>query len=193
MMFLIVLPDLPTEDRLLAKARQGDQDALVAIYDQYFEAVYGFVRLRVDDVGSAEDLTGDVFLRLLTALQGGSAPRHSLRGWLFRVARNVLHDHYGNRKRLTETVLEEWVPAPDEYDPEARALAAMDIAEVRTALRNLPDEQQEVLILRFGHMLSLQEAADIMGKKVGAVKSLQFRATGNLRQIMTSNVSGARS
>jgi RNA polymerase sigma-70 factor (ECF subfamily) len=192
-MFLIVLPDLPTEDRLLAKARQGDQDALVAIYDQYFEAVYGFVRLRVDDVGSAEDLTGDVFLRLLTALQGGSAPRHSLRGWLFRVARNVLHDHYGNRKRLTETVLEEWVPAPDEYDPEARALAAMDIAEVRTALRNLPDEQQEVLILRFGHMLSLQEAADIMGKKVGAVKSLQFRATGNLRQIMTSNVSGARS
>ncbi len=184
---------MPTEDRLLAKARQGDQDALVAIYDQYFEAVYGFVRLRVDDVGSAEDLTGDVFLRLLTALQGGSAPRHSLRGWLFRVARNVLHDHYGNRKRLTETVLEEWVPAPDEYDPEARALAAMDIAEVRTALRNLPDEQQEVLILRFGHMLSLQEAADIMGKKVGAVKSLQFRATGNLRQIMTSNVSGARS
>jgi RNA polymerase sigma-70 factor (ECF subfamily) len=193
MILIIVLPDLPTEDRLLARARRGDQEAVVTIYDQYFEPLYGFIRLRVDDPALAEDLTGDVFLRLVAALRGGTAPHHSLRGWLFRVARNILHDHYGQAGRVAETALEEWVPAPDEHDPEARALAALDAARVRSALRDLPGDQQEVLLLRFGQMLSLQETAAIMGKGVGAVKSLQFRATSNLRQVMAGSLNEVQS
>ena len=188
-MILLVLPDIPEEDRLLARARAGDQRAIGEIYDSYFEAVYQFIRLRVDDMALAEDLTGDVFLKLIGALQGRNAPQHTLRGWLFRVARNVLHDHYGRAGQFTTEALDEWLPAP-EGNPEAQVFAALDAGYIRQAIRRLPAEQQEVLLLRFGQQLSLQETADVMGKRVGAVKSLQFRATNRLRDELSALVSG---
>ncbi|GAB4442106.1 MAG: sigma-70 family RNA polymerase sigma factor [Anaerolineae bacterium] len=181
-MIVIVLPDIPTEDRLLERARRGERDAITHIYESYFEPIYQFIRLRVDDAPLAEDLTGDVFVKLVDALRGRNAPRHSLRGWLFRVARNAIHDHYGKQQRISTVALEEWLPAPSGDDPEARAIRALDAAQVRHALRALADDQQEVLILRFGQRLSLEETADIMGRQVGAIKSLQFRATTNLRK-----------
>ncbi len=181
-MFLIVLPDLDVEDRLLAAARRGDQDAIMRIYESYFPPIYQFIRLRVEDRQAAEDLASDVFVKFVSTLQTRQAPRTSLRGWLFRVARNLLHDYYGKQKQFPTTTLDEWVPATD--DPEAQAFAAWDIDRTRRALRMLAEDQQEVLILRFGQGLNLQETADIMGRQVGAVKSLQFRAVGTLRQIL---------
>ncbi len=185
-MIVLVLPDLPTEDALLARACQGDREAITEIYDQYFEAIYQFIRLRVENDALAEDLAGDVFLKLLAAFQGGSAPRHSLRGWLFRVARNVLHDHYGQEKQFATTVLDEWVPAQADSDPEAHFAALVDSQQIRLALRALPVDQQEVLILRFGQMLSLADTAAIMGRSTGAIKSLQFRAASNLHKALAA-------
>ncbi|HEX2906523.1 MAG TPA: sigma-70 family RNA polymerase sigma factor [Phototrophicaceae bacterium] len=182
-MIVIVLPDLPAEDRLLAHARQGDQEAIMHIYDSYFSPIYNFIRLRVDDAQAAEDLTSEVFLKLVSALRNHTAPRHSLRGWLFRVARNVLHDYYGRARQITTEALEEWTPAAPEDDLEIQFIRTLDVERTRHALRKLAPEQQEVLILRFGQTLSLQETADIMGKNVGAIKSLQFRAINALRQI----------
>jgi RNA polymerase sigma-70 factor (ECF subfamily) len=182
-MILIVLPDIAAEDRLLEQARQGNNDAILRIYDSYFPPVYNFIRLRVDDRALAEDLASDVFVSLVTAIQKQKAPRHSLRGWLFRVARNAIYDHYGSR--FSTTALEEWIPAPQDENPESAALRALDSEQARRALKMLADEQQEVLILRFGQGLSLQETADIMGKQVGAVKSMQFRAVNMLRQILS--------
>ncbi|GAB4569804.1 MAG: sigma-70 family RNA polymerase sigma factor [Anaerolineae bacterium] len=183
-MIVIVLPDIETEDQLLARARQGDRHTITEIYNYYFEPIYQFVQLRVDDLQTAEDIVSEVFLKLIKTLQTRQAPRKSLRGWLFRVARNVLHDHYGKQRRLNTTALEEWLPLPDSHHPEAQFLQAAEAQAVREALRRLPDEQQEVLILRFGQRLTLQETADIMGRSVSAIKSLQFRATDNLRKQM---------
>ncbi len=181
-MILIVLPDLPAEDRLLAQARQGNQEAIMQIYDSYFGPIYNFIRLRVDDRYMAEDLASEVFVKLINALRSRTAPRHSLRGWLFRVARNAIHDHYGRAKHFTSEALDEWLPDSDD-EPEVAFLRALDVERTRHALRMLAPDQQEVLILRFGQLLSLQETADIMGKNVGAIKSLQFRAVNTLRQI----------
>jgi RNA polymerase sigma-70 factor (ECF subfamily) len=183
-MILIILPDIPAEDRLLTLARSGDQDAMMRIYESYFPPIYNFIRLRVGDPALAEDLASDVFVKLVSAVRGRSAPRHSLRGWLFRVARNQIHDHFGRARQITTEALEEWVPASGDEEPEVRFLRAVDAERARSALRRLPNEQQEVLILRFGQQLSLQETADIMGKNVGAVKSLQFRAVNTLRQAL---------
>ncbi len=181
-MILIVLPDIAAEDRLLTQARQGNQDAVMLIYDSYFPPIYNFIRLRVEDRALAEDLASEVFVRLVTAFQSRKAPHHSLRGWLFRVARNLIYDHHG--RKLVTTTLEDWMPIPAEDDPEARTIRALDAAQARRALRLLSDEQQEVLILRFGQGLSLEETAEIMGKQIGAVKSLQFRAVQSLRQML---------
>lgn len=183
-MIVIVLPDIPQEDRLLKRAQRGDSEAIRTIYEHYFPPIYQFIRLRVDDIGTAEDIAGDVFLKLIAALRGKNAPRHSLRGWLFRVARNALYDYYGKRQRFTETTLTEWLPAPAESDPELQFMRSLDSEQCRAAIRELSDVQQEIIILRFGQALSLQETADIMGKNVNAVKQLQFRAVSNLRRIL---------
>lgn len=183
-MIVIVLPDISEEDDLLARARKGEREAIMHIYEAYFSPVYQFIRLRTPDQAAAEDITSEVFVRLVEALPGKNAPRHSLRGWLFRVARSELHRHYGRGSRLRTTVLEEWVPAPSDDEPEMRFIAALDVERARQAIRMLNDDQQEVLILRFGQALSLQETADIMDKSVSAVKSLQFRAVDTLRRIL---------
>ena len=183
-MIVIVLPDIATEDRLLAAARRNDQDAMMHIYDTYFPPIYSFIRLRVADTDTAEDLASDVFVRLVSAMRSRNAPHHSLRGWLFRVARNLINDHYGRSRKITEEVLEEWVPSPNDPDPEVQFFRALDIERVRRALRMLADDQQEVLLLRFSQMLSLQETADIMGRNVGAIKSLRFGSVNSFTQIL---------
>jgi len=183
-MILIVLPDISVEDRLLAEARQGNREALMRIYDTYFPPIYNFIRLRVDDTLLAEDLASDVFIKLVETLRGRNAPNHSLRGWLFRVARNRLHDHYRANKNLTSEAIEEWMPSPSDDEPEEQFIRTLQKELARTALLQLSDDQQEVLILRFGQGLGLQETADIMDRNISAIKSLQFRAVNTLRQTL---------
>jgi len=183
-MIILVLPDIADEDELLSRARRHDTDALREIYTSYYPPVYQFLRMRIDDPATAEDLAADVFLRLVSALRQRKGPHHSLRGWLFRVARNVLYDHYQTEKQFTETMLDEWLPIPTDDEPEAQFMQAMNIETTRQALRQLTTDQQEVLILRFGQMLSLQETADIMNKQINAVKQLQLRALNALRRVL---------
>jgi RNA polymerase sigma-70 factor, ECF subfamily len=183
-MIFLVLPDIPAEDELLARARRGDQRAVMEIYENYFPPIYQFLRLRTGDSTTAEDLASDVFLRFIESLRGSNAPRYSLRGWLFRVARNELFRHYGKNRQLPTTTLEEWLPAPTESEPEMEFMRALSVERARLAILKLAPNQQEVLILRFGQMLNLEETADIMDKSVSAIKSLQFRAVNTLRQVL---------
>ncbi len=187
-MILIVLPDIPYEADLLAKAQFGDQTALRSIYDQYFPPVYQFIRLRIADREDARDIAADVFMDFFSALQRRKAPTTSLRAWLFKVARNKLYDHYGKRRQFPTETLEEWVPADSENGPEARFMAGARAERVRRALHALPVDQQEVLLLRFGQGLNLEETADLMNKSLSAVKSLQFRAVSTLRERLDQGV-----
>jgi RNA polymerase sigma-70 factor (ECF subfamily) len=183
-MFLIVLPDISTDDALLEALHRKGRDAVIPIYEQYFPPLYQYVRLRVGDRALAQDIVSEVFLRLIASLGGQSAPHSHLRGWLFRVARNEIYRTYGKTRQLPITDLEEWMPAPPESDPDVHFDDTFDLNRVRHALRMLAAEHQEVLILRFGQRLNLQETADILGKSVSAVKSLQFRALDTLRRIL---------
>jgi RNA polymerase sigma-70 factor, ECF subfamily len=183
-LWLLTLPSFEDEDRLLAQARRGSRAAVATIYETYFDAVYQFIRWRVDDPLVAEDLASDVFIRLLNALRSPNAPQQSLRGWLFRVARNVLYDHTNQPVRTTE--LDDLLPAPPDMDTELQVLRALDAEQVRDALRQLAPDQQEVLVLRFGQMMSLQETAESMDRSVTAIKSLQFRAVNTLRRVLGS-------
>jgi len=182
LLLLLALPDLPDEDRLLARARRGDRRAIGEIYERYFDAIYQFIRWRVDDPAVAEDLTSEVFIKLLSALQSYAAPADSLRGWLFRVARNSLYDHY--QRPVPTTSLDEALPLAADADTEAQFIRATEVERVQHALRTLAVDQQEVLILRFGQMLNLEATADSMGKSVSAIKSLQFRAINSLRRAL---------
>lgn len=181
-MFLIVLPDLAVDDPLLDRIRRQEPEAVLAVYEAYFAPLYQYARLRVGDSGLAQDVVSEVFVRLIEVMGTWSAPREHLRGWLFRVARNEIYRMYGKNRPLAE--LEEWMPATTESDPAVQLGDLMELDRARHALRMLNPEHQEVLILRFGQQLSLRETADIMGKSVSAIKSLQFRAIDTLRSIL---------
>lgn len=183
-MLLIILPEPSEDDYLLADARHGSPAALTRIFETYFQPVYGFIRLRVDDPALAEDLASEVFVRLVSATRGRGGPRSSLRGWLFQVARNLVNDHYRGQKGFTESALDDWLPDPQQADLELLAIRAATTEQTRRALRSLSADQQEVLILRFAQSLSLQETAELMGKQVNAIKQLQFRAIQALRRAL---------
>jgi RNA polymerase sigma-70 factor (ECF subfamily) len=183
-MILMILPDLSTEDLLLKRLRRGDEKAVIAVYEQYFPPLYQYARLKVGDSSMAEDIVSDVFVILIESLGTRSAPRKNLRGWLFTVARNEIYRTYGKVRHLPLTDVEEWMPASSEQHPEKQATTQFDIERVRHALRMLTADHQEVLILRFGQQLPIRATADIMGKSVSAIKSLQFRALETLRGIL---------
>lgn len=189
-MILIVLPDPSIEDRLLFRLQQGDDGAVIAVYKQFFSPLFHYTRLKTGDATLAEDIVSDVFVKLIRSLGTNSAPRSHLRGWLFRVARNEIATHYQKADKVNVIHLEEWMPAPTETNPDQVIGDVLDIHRMRHAMRMLNDEQQEVLILRFGQRLSLKETADLMDKSISAIKSLQFRAVDTLRQILLQTNSG---
>lgn len=183
-MILLVLPDITTDDERLAQAQQGDKQAIAAIYQSYFEPVYQFVRLRVGDTQVAEDLTSDVFVKFIQALKNDKGPRLSLRGWIFRVARNRIYDHYGEQPLLPSDTLDRWLVSDGDTNPEIQVMHAIETERAIQVISMLASAQQEVLMLRFDQQLSLQETADVMDKNVNAIKALQFRAVNTLRQIL---------
>ncbi len=184
MLIYIVLPDTAEEQTLLSKAARQDQEALRVIYQQYFPPIYQFIRLRIEDQHSAQDITAEVFLDFFKTLKKNRAPNISLRAWLFRVARNKIYDHYGKDKQFTTTQLDEWIPSPRETEPEMEFMRTFRISQMRKALQKLAVDQQEVILLRFSQGLNLQETADLMDKSVSAIKSLQFRAVETLRSFL---------
>jgi RNA polymerase sigma-70 factor, ECF subfamily len=178
------LPDIDTENRLLARAQRGDQAAISEIYERYFSSLYRFIRLHVDETQLAEDISAEVFLKFVDTVGKRNGPQHTLRGWLFRVARHDIYRHWDKLQHLHETALEESLPMMADSDLEAQFIRSLDTERAQQALQMLSPDQRAVLILRFAEALSLQETADIMGKGIAAVKSLQFRAISTLRGIL---------
>jgi RNA polymerase sigma-70 factor (ECF subfamily) len=172
-----------TSDDLLVRARTLEADALVQIHNTYYPELYRYVRFRLDDVQVCEDITAEVFLRLLDALDKGRGPNHKLRGWLFGTASNLVNDHLRQSyaQKIDPISVDEIVLITDD-DPEGEFDKASKQGRVRQAILELTPEQQHVLALRFSGEHSLQETADIMGKSVTAVKALQFRAIATLQR-----------
>lgn len=183
-MIVLVLPDVTVDDALLDRARRGDRSSIAQIYQNYFDPIYQFVRLRVGHAQTAEDLTSDIFVKFIKALKTNNAPHTSLRGWIFRVARNVIYDHYGEEVSLPVETIDQWLTTDEDTDPEVQAIRTIESDRARQVIGMLAPAQQEVLMLRFDQQLSLQETADVMDKNVNAIKALQFRAVNTLRDIL---------
>jgi len=160
-----------------------DSKSIGAVFDKYFSEVYRYVRYRVSDEQTAEDIASDVFLRLIEAVQKRKGPKDNLRGWLISTASNVVNDHM--RREYRRPVDELGDSHPDEsaslrleYDQREKKRA------VRSGLVQLTEEQQHVLALRFGLGYSLEETARVLKKKENAVKALQFRALTSLQRMI---------
>ncbi|MCA9875290.1 MAG: sigma-70 family RNA polymerase sigma factor [Anaerolineales bacterium] len=174
---------------LLDRARSLDPDALTEIHNLYYAPLFRYILMRVNDHALAEDLTSDVFIRLLSALRDHTAPRNTLKGWLFAVASRVVNDHYRQHYRYPQTELDESVPAQQEMADE-RIENILSKEALREAVTELTEDQQNTLALRFGFGMSIQETAQVMDKSEGSIKMLQARAVAALaRRLLPGRVS----
>jgi len=171
---------------LVLQAKSGDSDAFGILYDRYLDLVYRYIYYRVGSHPLAEDLTSETFLRALRRISDFTWQGRDFGAWLVTIARNLVTDHFkSGRYRLEVTtgdVLD--VPMDGAHIPENAVVTAIINDRVLRAVRDLNPEQQECVVLRFLHGLSLAETALIMGKKSGAIKALQFRAIKTLARAL---------
>jgi RNA polymerase sigma-70 factor (ECF subfamily) len=163
----------------VARAREGDVDALRLLFLLFADNVFGYVLSIVHDEHDAEDLTSEVFARLPRALglyRPGATP---FAAWLMRVARNAALDHL--RRQRT-------VPSPHVHPAGAPAgpHELERLAGLRSALAALPADQRQVVLLRLVAGLSPHEVATKLDRSVDAVHALQHRARRRLRRELTA-------
>jgi RNA polymerase sigma-70 factor (ECF subfamily) len=171
--------------RLVDLAQQGDREALESLYLLHFDRIYSYLHLTVGNRHDAEDLTTQTFLKMLEAIgrfRWQSAP---FSAWLFRIAHNLAIDHFRATKRWQP---EEEVPEPEgseESSAEDEALESIGRRSMLELIESLSQDQQQVLTLKFVFNFSNGEAATVLGKTEGAVKSLQHRALASLQKQLT--------
>lgn len=176
---------------LLRRARQLEEAALATIHDEYYPRILRYVRLRVADQETAEDITSDVFMRFLQVLRDRNRPPNTIRGWLFGAANMVLKEHYRHKKRANLTPLEDKENVLQAANnPEAEVAKLFNNEQLGEAIAQLSDEQQQVIGLRFGYEMPIREVADVINKSEGAVKMLQVRAIASLSRLMQQMVGG---
>ncbi len=172
------------EIALLARARALDPEALAQIHDIYYAPILRYVSTRVGDRVTGEDLTSEVFVRFLSALHDHTAPQNTLRGWLYRVASHVVSDHFRQHYRARVVDLPDGLPNGN-AGPAEITEALLTNENLRQAMVELTEEQQNVIALRYGQGLSIRETAQLMDKNEGAVKQLQARALASLARILS--------
>jgi RNA polymerase sigma-70 factor (ECF subfamily) len=180
---LLILHRGTNEQQLIEAARSLSPEAWSAIYDTNFPKIYNYVYRRLEDHAAAEDLASHVFLEALRGIARFNYRGVSLLAWLYRIAHNLTCDHL--RRNAARPVVH-LGNGNGSHEPQVSdACEQVDTwQDISRALRRLPDDQQQVLILRFIEGLPVATVAVIMGKRVGTVRVIQHRALGHMRRLL---------
>lgn len=170
-------------DSVLIARAQEDAEAFSLLYERYVDRIYNYIYYRTGNHHDAEDLTARTFYRALKHF-----PRYVDRGapfsaYLYRIAHNVVANWHRDTSRRQMISLEEaTLTAFRHEEPAAVADEKCERALLLKAVRRLPPERQQLLILKFVEQMSNAEIAEIMGRTEGAIKSLYHRTLEALRQ-----------
>jgi RNA polymerase sigma-70 factor, ECF subfamily len=182
----------PDRTRLIALvelAREGDSEAFGLLYDHYHVSVYRFLYYRTRSQTLAEDLTSETFFRALRSMTSFRWQGKDFGAWLMTIARNLATDHFkAGRTRLELTTEDMGVHDDATEGPESAVLAGLTNELLLEALRQLPGEQRDCLVMRFLQGMSIAETAAVLGRSDGAVKQLQLRGVRNLAKLMPEGI-----
>ncbi|MCW2494699.1 RNA polymerase sigma factor [Jatrophihabitans sp.] len=179
------MANVPLTDGVVADASRGDRDAMRQVYLCLAGPVLGY--LQAKGVRDAEEVTSEVFLAVIPRLPQVTGGANGLRRLVFTIAHARMVDHYRERGRTGE--VSEYQPHQDKrVEPPAEdvALSRISTPAVIEALALLPDDQRDVIALRFVADLSLEQVAAIIGRSEGAVKQLQRRGLNTVRDALRS-------
>ena len=169
---------------LLIRARELDPQALVQIFDAYFERLYRYAYHYVGNPDTAQDIASESFRRLLESLRDHRAPQCSLATWLYRVTYHLAMDSFRRAPPGGAVPLDSDLDEPAETNTEQEAEQRITEQRIRDALLELTPDQQSVVVLKFMEGYSNTEIGSLLNKPEGAVKALQHRALAALRRLL---------
>jgi len=175
--------NLPAEQDLLKGARTYDLTSLGAIYDLYSPGIYRYAMRLLGDDCLAEDCVAETFERFLKALSFNHGPKDYLQAYLYRIAHNWITDAY-RRNPPPPIELDESFRSSEQEYPEEQVDAMLTMHQVRLAIRALTPDQRQVVVLRFIEGWENDEIGKVLGKPIGAIKALQYRAIRTLRKLL---------
>lgn len=170
---------------LVELARTGDKEAFGLLYDHYHASVYRFLYYRTRSAPLAEDLASETFFRALRNMNNFRWQGKDFGAWLMTIARNLTTDHFKAGRTRLEHAVDDMSAHDDATEgPEGAVLASLTNEVLLRALKSLPTEQQECIVMRFLQGMTIAETATVLGRSEGAVKQLQLRGVRNLAKLM---------
>jgi len=177
---------------LIARAKE-DPEAFGVLYQRYVSRIYRYLYYRTGNREDAEDLTARTFYRALRRMSHYVDRGAPFSAWLYRIAHNVVVNWLRDRSRRPVVALDAVVVAGGEReDPHTAAEAAEERARLLRAVRQLPPDRQELLILKFVEGMSNAEIGLVMGRSEGAIKSLYHRTLVALREELAREGDGVQ-
>lgn len=165
--------------RLASSSARGDSESFGKLYDKHFDAVYRFLAYRVSDKSLAQDLASQTFLKALEHIRSFDGRKASFLTWVMRIARNTLIDAYRTQRTVED------IDAMDVHGEENSITDDIDmrrqLSQLRTALKQLPQTQRDIIQMRVWDGLSYREIAQIMGKSEASCKMMASRTLRTLR------------
>ena len=177
-------------EKLVQSAKKGDALSFGQLYDLFYTKIFRYVAYKVGNREDAEDITAEVFIRMLKSINSFSFQGHPFSSWLFRIAKNMVVDYFRKNSRRKTAPLETAGSIQETESLEIDYQLDLDIemSNISESIKTLTDLQQEVISLRFIEVfaggLSIKETASAIGRKENAVKALQHSAIKKLRLLV---------
>lgn len=171
------------EQGLIHRAQQGDRQAFSELYTLYQPAIYNYLYYRIDDPDCAEELTCEVFARMVQNIRTYRNQGQPFLAWLYTIARNLRIDYYRENGKAQMVELNDMLPA-EEQSPTEALESHLKADCLKKVLRFLTEDQQFVIVAKFVEDRTNTEIALLLDKPEGAVKSLQHRALATLRRVI---------
>lgn len=170
-------------EQVIRRAQQGDSEAISALYQRHADAIYRYILYRVPTDADAEDLTAEVFLKMVEGLPDYKFTGIPFEAWLYRIAAARVADFHRHTYRHPQTELSDTV-ADHGAQPEEQMQQSQELEGLRQVLDQFSEEEQTLLILRFVERKSHKEVAAILGKTPAAVKAAQHRVLVQLAALL---------
>ena len=168
------------------KVKLYEPEALTRLFDIYFEKLRRYMYYKTGSLERAEDLAAEALTKGIESVGGFQDRGGTIGAWLFGIARNLLARERESAGKAEMVELEDKIPIEEEEQPERVVLVKLSNEELYQALSRLSDEQREVVLLRFMEGYDARTVGEIMGRKPGAVRALQFRAIQALKDMFES-------
>jgi RNA polymerase sigma-70 factor (ECF subfamily) len=172
------------EKDIVSRAIKGDGEAFAQLYEEYFDKVYRYIYLRLGNQAEVEDLTQEVFVKVLEAIGSYRWRNLPFASWLFRIARNHMIDYLRKAGKVEKIAWDDNIAHVEELNPALIAEQRLEVEELRDNVEKLSPAQRAVISLRFGAGLSVAEVAKVLGKSPGTVKALQHSGIVALKKLM---------